>query len=386
MTITTLAALACLLAPVAHARSAPRAAPERDGAGITWNGRRYTPETLPDEVGAGPRSAMEFWRPWAEEHGYRMALHDDGRVLLLHSERDRADDSMRLIAKTCAAVDAAAPPAAPRPAVSERPADPPVATDPGVEPGGFTWSWEDTGPPLGTQTCVVLELRENDEYEAALELLAAHYDYLKPWIDSVRGKSGFVLERPLCAAFLSRGPGSEEWDPANELVNRTAQLLFLREYGRQPWWLAMGLAWYVEDDVRGSLYSFPYRDGFVGVTEHGGWDKALKRTYKKREAVAMDELAGWRRGAFDDEHARCAYGAAVFLARHHAEDLPAVLEELHATILREGRVTHPDGTWELIPDYEPPADSQREIVAKHLGPQWLDELLESFQKGRAYRP
>lgn len=363
-------------------------APGRDDVRVTWQNKRYTPGTLPDELGSSPRSALEFWRPWAEAHDYQMAFDDDARVLLLMSAKRKPKATLKLIERTAGVVDEVAPLGAPRPAVSgpEGDAGAPVALDPGSEPVATTWTWEDVGPPLGTQTAVVLEMYGRDEYLDALARLAEHHEYLRPWIPSARSMSGFTLERPLCAAFLKDGPGSEEWDPENEVVHRTARLLFLREYGRQPHWLQSGLAWYVEHEVRDTLYCFPYRSGFVAVTEHSGWDKELKRIYKKRDGVRMHELADFRRGTFDTTYALRAFGAATFLAEHHAERLPAILEELHATALKEGRVHHGDGTWDLIPDYEPPAEQQQAILARHLGPDWTDELFESFRKGRSYRP
>jgi hypothetical protein len=389
-TLVTLATL--LLTTTALAASTSFAALDRADIRVTWQGKRYTPATLPSEIGKEPLSAMEFWRPWAEEHEYQMAFNDDARVMLLLSRKRSPKKSLAQIEETAAVVGDVAPLAAPRPVVSERPergdkdGKPGVELDPGVEPEDMTWTWEDTGPPLGTQTAVVLELYGRDEYFAVLDLLAEHHEYLAPWVSSAGERNGFSLEQPLCAAFLKDGPGSEEWDPENELVHRTAQLLFKREYGRQPNWLESGLAWYVEQEVRGTLYCFPYRNGFVGVTEHTGWDKELKRQYKKRDDVDMDALADFGRGTFDRDSALHAFGAGTFLAEHHSEDLPRILEELFTTIRTEGRVNHDDGTWELIPGYEPSAETQQAIIAKHLGPRWMDELHESFKKGRSYRP
>ena len=359
---------------------------DRNEVRVTWNDKRYTPDTLPEEIGESPRTTMEFWRPWAEEHGYQMAFNDDARVLLLTSKKRSPKKALKLIDKTTNVLEEIAPLDAPRPAVSERKEQAEPKADPGVAAEGTSWTWEDTGPPLGTQTAVVVEMYGILEYVDALDRLADAYDYLAPWVGSAQGMSGFTLQRPLCAAFLKDGPGSEEWDPENEIVHRTARLLLLREFGRQPTWLSSGLAWYVEDAVRDTLYCFPYRDGFVGVTEHTGWDKELKRMVKKRDRVRMDELTSFERGTFDRTRAMYAFGAATFLAEHHAEELPGILEELQATIHRDGRTHHDDGTWTLIPDYEPPAETQQAILAKHLGPDWIDELYQSYRKGRSYRP
>ena len=62
--------------------------------------------------------------------------------------------------------------------------------------------------------------------------------------------------------------GMEEWDIENELVHRLAHLLLLRRFGQQPFWLTMGFSWYVEKEMRGAIYCYPYRSGFVWASEH----------------------------------------------------------------------------------------------------------------------
>jgi hypothetical protein len=162
--------------------------------------------------------------------------------------------------------------------------------------------------------------------------------------------------------------------------------MLLRRFGRQPFWLTMGLAWHVEYAVRGALYCFPYRDEFVGVTEHDDWDRMLRQRYKGRDTLSMAELTAWKRGRWDREQALRSFGIGAFLAKHHADELPLVLDALREETLSKGRVTHADGSWELVPGYELSAEDQHAIFTRYLGEGWLDELLESFQKGKSYRP
>ena len=58
--------------------------------------------------------------------------------------------------------------------------------------------------------------------------------------------------------------GMEEWSPDHEIVNRVAQLLFLRRFSQQSFWLQQGIAWCAEWGYDSSLYCFPYRHEFIG--------------------------------------------------------------------------------------------------------------------------
>jgi len=117
----------------------------------------------------------------------------------------------------------------------------------------------------------------------------------------------------------------------------------------------------VEYELLGSHYCFPWRNDFVFATEHTSWEGSLKSWHKKTKALTADEVTALTRGNFQVEHARNAWGAAAFLAGHHAGALPAILEDLRVVMAEKGVVTREDGTWERIPDWAPPAADQLAI-------------------------
>ena len=161
----------------------------------------------------------------------------------------------------------------------------------------------------------------------------------------------------------------------------------LQRYGRLPFWLETGLAWHFEYEVQQSIYCYPYRDGFVSITEHGGWDAVLKREFRrrKREPLRLEEFADWERGRFDDARAARSWGLVRFLATHHPEAVPAVLADLAALVREGGRVVHADGSWERIPGYEPPLEAQLAVFEERVCGDFLDQLSAYFAKGKGYR-
>jgi PAS domain-containing protein len=361
------------------------AAPRDVEVRVHWMGSDYPLPELPAETGRGAAAATASWAPWAAEHGYRMALSADGRALLLVGrDTKRLEDELDLISGTLAAFDRLAP----APPMRDAPVTGAVETEPSAaaETGSWSWEWRDDGPELDTETVVVLRARDHATYAAALDRLAGEQVYLTGWTEGAKRLSGFVLERPLCAAFREDGNGSKEWDPRNELVHRLAQLLVSRRFGVQPYWLKVGIAWEVEREVCNSLYCFPYRDEFVYASEHGDWEKDLRNRHKRVESLAMADLSAWKRGSYDGEHARRAFGLVHFVARHHPGAMSAVLEDLRLLRDERGVVHYADGSWERIVGWEASAEGQREIFRRHLGDDFLDELLAFFQKGRKYDP
>lgn len=391
--------LASLLATasLAFAATGPRPGVASDEPlTFRWRGDDHVTADLPAELGAGVPTAIDLWSGWAREHGYELDLVDDGRVLYVSPERSKSKRALALVNEAVALTDRIAPPSsalAPRTGLASEPAaaTPSAGSSTGsasasVDPGATSWTWEDLGPALESQTAVLLDLEDLDDYHDAIRHVADRFAYLRDWAAGAGAFGGFVLEQPLCAAWVRDLPDNEEWSPDAELVNRTAQALLLRRFGRQPFWLTMGLAWHVEFAARGALYCFPYRNEFVGVTDHADWDRTLRRRFKGRDTLAMADLTSWKRGKWDGEQALRSFGVGTFLARHHADELPLLLDALREETLQKGRVHHADGTWELIPGYELTAEEQEAIFTRYLGEGWLDELLESFQKGKSYKP
>jgi hypothetical protein len=216
------------------------------------------------ELGPSPTTAARSWAPFAEEHGYRMHLTDDGRVLLLVPGKKSASKELALIDKTAKYVDAIlpVPPGveAPKP---EPPPPPPSEPKPGEDGGIPEWhsefSWGAGEWKRDAETVVLVQATDSDDYVHAIEHLAASFDYLKAWVGSARGFAGCTLEQPLAAIWLMADKDLEEWDPLNELVHRLATLLILRRFDHQPPWILQGLAWHVEYELRKSSSTLPHR-------------------------------------------------------------------------------------------------------------------------------
>ena len=334
-------ALAATLALVSNATAGDRAGELRFG------GAEVTLDAVPDAAIAG---GVEVWQAWASRNGYRLELSDDADVLLVVPQKTRnTRRQTSTITRASAAWDS--------------------LFGPGEAP---------------ERTVVVLQLRDGDDYRAALDELARVNPWLSGWARSAAGSlGGFALEEPLVACWVEDTPGREEWNPDNELANKLAQLWLLRDFGRQPHWLATGLAWAVEQDATGSIYCFPYRDEFVSVADHGGWSAPLRKEFKRRrkEPLRMDELAAWRRGSWDADAAAKAWGLVQVLAVDRPGVLAPILEELAAIRARDGIVTHSDGSWEIVTDYEVPTDQQAQVFARHAGEDVLADVSNVFRTG-----
>jgi hypothetical protein len=290
-----------------------------------------------------------------------MFLNDDGRVLLLLQHKD-AVGQLDLIQRTCRVVDEI------------------LGTKDGRVSKPVTTGEDDVraSTPTG-ETAVLVQARDTEDYQAFLQHAAELEPYLGSWIEAAAKMAGCTLVRPLCSSWIESLDGQEEWDIKNELVHRLANLLIVREFGEQPFWLLMGFSWYVEIEIRGGVYCFPYRNEFVWATEHGSWDAELKRIAKRVGSASFERVVGWKRGSYDSECARIAWGIARFLAEHHRAAIPGILEDMRALreekgVVREGR------TWQLVPGWEPSLEDQRAIVERRVGAGFLDEFVAAFGK------
>ena len=369
--------MALLLAALALAAAPPPRPPGAPDELLRYRGRAYAAAELPSELAESTRLTASTWIPWAAEHGYRLELTDDQRVLLvLRANQKQCSEELALVAKVAALVDRIAPL--------------PTPDEPAAEAAGEARSAPDPAPD--SVPAVLLKLRNADDAASAVDLLAARNDYLASWAPAAKRAPGFVLEQPLAGAWLEQGDGLEEWSPEAELVHRCAQLLLLRRFGQQPYWLTLGLAWHAEMEIRGGVWCFPYRDEFVFATEHTDWDKALAQVFGKRDApeLTMARVASLRRGGFDREAALIAWGAARWLAEHGPAErgngaLPKLLTELRAYRDEHGREWVDDRTWVLRPGYEVPVEAQAELLARAAGADALAEIGRFFAKPRGYK-
>jgi hypothetical protein len=370
---------------------------------VRWQERFHPVDELPAEMPAAAREAVGAWAGWAGEHGYRLDLEDEGRLLLISPGDGKTwRATLRLAERTIAAFDAAlpvpermetppVPASAPGAGSAPLPEDPgggPLPEDPEGIPPGFgespgasdpgetTWStvWgAGTGEP-DTQTIAFLVVRGEEDYGALTDHLGAAYPYLAGWAKAARRYTGFALEHPLAGAYVTGASGQEEWSPDNELVHRLAELLLVRRFGQAPYWLIQGVAWHLEEHLQGGIYCFPYRDEFVWATEHTAWPGEVKRDFeKRREPVTIDELY-FPRGCFEGAHARRSFGAVRYLVEEHPGTLSAALEELRVFRDAHGRVDQGGGTWSRDRDYEVPLVDQARILRTHVGADVFAEM------------
>jgi hypothetical protein len=383
-----------------------------DKVPITWQGKHFSNRDMPDKLGEAARKAVQAWEAWAGKANYRMDFDNQARVLLLTPEKhSRAEAQMKIIARTESWFDAllpppdrtpvkglekpvaakpAAAPVAPPDVIPEDPESPPPGAPPPSAPASPAKSGTSVARTWGSgsiepdkETAVVLVLENEKEYASVVEMLAATQSYLKDWAGEAQQSLGFVLEQPLCGAYVENASGQEEWNPDHELVNRMTQILCLRRFGQQPNWIVQGLAWESEMAFDGTVYCFPYRNEFVGVGEHTAWPSELRIQFKSRtdKPLKIEELSTWARGTWDASASKIAWGFVRFAASQNAGKFSALLEELRQFRDIDDRRTKPDSTWERIPHYEIGAESQLAILKKHLGPDVMKNAGNFFRKG-----
>lgn len=381
-------------------------------AQVTWKDKTYPVDALPGPMSAQAKEAVENWAAWAREHDYRLDVDPTARILLVSPQASTPPQRpLELIAATAKLYDALLPPpkkATANPDSRAEPASstpeaggstapipedpesaPPVLVPPKKQPKSAPGksapksSWGSAEFEPDSQAAVMLILRNQGEYAQALDLLGKQQSYLKDWREDARSQSGFAIESPLCGAYIASLDGQEEWNPDNELVHRVMQLLVLRRFGTMPFWLQTGLSWHAEFSVLNTVYCFPYRSEFVGVGEHGGWDKELHNRFESRigKPVEITEFAEWKRGSYQDGPAKLAWGMVDFIAKVEPKQFSALLEEFRVTRDQDNRTKKPDGTWERKRNYEIPTDRQREILQKNVGEDLFENATAYWAKG-----
>lgn len=404
--LTAATALALILtAPTARMAPASSAGEIR----FHWRGEEHALDPLPEELPEPAAEALGQWAVWADAHGCELHLDDEGRVLFV-AEKPRSA-TLALIGRTTELFDAhlAAPErapadgagatrtAGPSPGPETRPAEPEDAIPDDPETGasgvplrealGGTPKWQSSwgaGSDVLDRATIVLLALDPEGYAAALEHLVDGAPALEGWASAAESGVGFVLESPLVGAWLhgKGGEGGEEWSPEAELVHRLTELLSMRRFGRQPYWITKGICWHAEMKLRGSIYCYPFRDEFVYVVEHESWPLDVRNRMKKEfkeGSLTLGHFSALRRGAWNGEAARLAYAAMAWLIENRAEGLPAALEELRQTYERDCRIDKGGGLWERDVTYEIPDATVQQAFEKQLGAEVLAELTEGLK-------
>ena len=330
---------------------------------VCWGGEEHSLTALPEGVGSAPRAALAIWAPWVQEHDYELDLSDDGRVLLVTKDGSRRRDRQRaLVERAVKSFDELLPPPTRVAAVE--------ASDAPTSPTSYEYSWGLTDQPIDTETAVLIVVRDDEDQALLVDELVRQQDYLKDWAPCGKRQVGFVHQLPLCAAFVERPSGMQEWDPDNELVHRTARLLFMRRFGaRVPYWLSTAAAWHVEERLLEDIYCFPHRSEFVWASEHTGWMSDLRRRFTKRGVAppSIQELAGWERGTYEAQAAKLSFGMLRFFEQEHGQGLSGLVEAMRLHARERCREDLGGGRWRLRTDYQIPAREQQELLEAHLG-------------------
>ena len=355
-------------------------------ADVRWKERSYALDKLPSELAPEVALAAAPWEAWAKAKGYQLWLNDAGDCLLVADRKSSGvQESLGLIHATIAAVDRILPPRAGEPAAAPAPSAPSrdqPLEDFDLPPPGVAGPGEQ--PRIAHQVPVLLAARGPADYESALGMLVKAHPWLSGWASQTgEGVYGMALPRPLVGAWLVNAPENEEWDPRNELVHRLAQLLLLDRGGHLPYWMLVGTAWNIELEVRGGIYCFPYRYGFVGIGEHGGWAPALSSRFKapRGTPVDADSVCALRRGTYEDDQAALAWGGMGWMIAEQRAALPALFADLDLACRKQAMEVAADGTWRSLPQWEWPVATQNDLLRRHLGRDVWERMTLAFRAG-----
>lgn len=376
-------------------------------AKVNWKGSSFELGAPPADLPAPARQALARCAAWAEKGRYRLDLEESTRFLLVSpASNSSSEGELRLLALATDLADRELP-APPR-------GTPPTTPEPPANPGGQPLPEDPEGAPPARQApeaapstapstahgesrygieaaildrdTITLFSVDDDDYPGLVVEMARGEPTLADFAVRARKTTGFTLAWPLMGAYLRTAGGSEEWNPTNELVHRAAELLLLRRFGPQPYWVLQGWAWHVELGLLKNVYCFPYRDEFVGIGEHTDWLAELGGRFsgREREPLTIEEFAGWDR-TWSNSHARNSYGVVEFLMRHRPGALPSLLEDLRIDRDAKGRRDLGDGSWERDVNYWTPLAEQRRILERRAGASFLADVTRFFHEGDDFR-
>jgi len=324
-------------------------------SGVELDGKQIAFSELPADLPESVQRAIGLARPYCETHGGWLVIEPHKRLALVVQELDKQSRKwIELAVETADWFDERLPA---------------VPSQSAPEPRG---TWRSDVFKADSDMAVVFLLHDEAAQVALLERIAGHAPAVASLAQSLSAQPGFTLGQPLCAAVLLQVAGNEEWSAEHELLSRTAQLLLERRFGTQPCWIQQGVAWCAEWSHDRELYCFPYRDEFVARAEHGAWQNEIRRAFAKRteQPVSAVELAACRRGHWDVDAARAAFGVADFLLSQEPVQAASALEALRAWRDLDDRQPTSERSWTRTPGYEIAAEKVDELLAKHLGGDW----------------
>ncbi len=356
----------------ADARVAARPYPAK--VTVTWLGKSYAPGELPAAMPVEAARAVRSWQDWADTEDYRMEVEDDGRlVFLIRQSKGKASKELKLIDKTLEILDGMA-----RQEISE-------ASAKAEERVGAT---TETGKD---KEAMVFILTKGDAFESAIKQLVARNLHLTEFAAVAQKTHGFALPDPLVALLRENPQKQSEWEGNlnNEFVSQLAQLDLLSRFGRQPYWVLRGWTWHVELAAMGGIFTFPYKDSFVGIGEHSGWVKELRREFRsskrKKKPLAIGELAAWQRGTYEEKRAGYSWGMITFLQTYYPDNLGAILREFADERHEKSKVYNTDKTWSIDVNYQLSEEDQLTILQKHTRDDILELATEFFRKGKSFK-
>ncbi len=389
-----------------------------EGPDLYWKGKKYATDALPENFPARVKPAVEYWSTWVQASKYQMDLLPGGEVLLItpeESSRRKNDDRLEIITDVLDLFEEHLP--APErmdensldepgdeqdsDSASNSSGDGPLPEDPeggpapweivgepdvkAEEPETWSYSWGATEALPDTEPITFLIVRSKADLAGLLGFLGEGYPYLAEWAKNAASYTGFALEQPLAGSYMEQDDVKEdlEWSPEHELLNRVAQLLMTRRFGRQPYWLTQGWAWFAEIELRGGVYCFPYREEFVFTTEHTSWGNDLRTRYKKR-SIGIKDFAKYKRGKYDGGQAKPSWGMVDFLLRHRGDRAPELLEELRVLHIAGSKIDKGDGTWEIDRDYQVPVETQEDLIEKYMGDDCFEEASKYLRDPKKY--
>jgi hypothetical protein len=361
---------------------------------VLFQGKLRSFEQAIELVPEGCRESLRYWRVWAEEQGFHMAVDGTGRLVVLSASSNKLKAWLATAEKAAKRFDEIAPLPAER--LIQRVI--PGSGDGGAklqEPPGGAPAEEGTGtglpgniglPPYEEQPILLFHLTELEQQMTVLQRLAFDHPHLQGWLAEGGTRAGFAVEWPHVGAWLET-PQNEEWSPEAELVNRVAQLMAMRRFGHLPFWLRMGLAWKVEWDVIGGIYCFPYRAGFVWATEHNAWPSDLAKMYADRKdyPIQPGELDEWPRETYREEFAKRSFGFVSFLVDNFPDRLTPLLERAREEHERGSLRATAGGGWERVPSFETSAKRLFEHLIELTRPDVAVELTTYLRKGLRYK-